>query len=397
MSDPSDLPAAPAPIPAAAPGPAAPAGADPAGSAPAGPTAGSPVAAAAGPAARAAAVAPGSRPPVAGGELRLGRPRGPWRRAGLALLVVLAGVLFWLLRLQGQVQELRQLVQDGAARLAAQADSGRTQDETLARLDQRLAALEQGTAEPAAAGAGNAELRRVREELALLEAERLVSWAQSELQISGDTVAAQAALRAADTRLAGVARPQAVRARAALARDAERLKALPAVDAVAIAARIDQLLQAVDGWNLVADAARRVAAATPAPARRAANEPAPAVLVQVRNWISAEFGDLVRIREVDTPSALLLTPGQQQLARERARLGLIELRQAVLARNDRQFRAATAEVQMLIGRYFDTVQPAVQAAQAQLRALAATPVSVAPPALDDSLGALRAARGAGAS
>ena len=117
--------------------------------------------------------------------------------------------------------------------------------------------------------------------------------------------------------------------------------------------------------------------------------------MQVRSWIDREFGDLVRIREVDTPSALLLSPGQQQLARERVRLGLISMRQAVLARNDRQFRAAVAEVQGLLARYFDPAQAALQTAQAQLRALAATPVSAPPLALDDSLGALRAARGAG--
>jgi uncharacterized protein HemX len=56
------------------------------------------------------------------------------------------------------------------------------------------------------------------------------------------------------------------------------------------------------------------------------------------------------------------------------------------------FRSDLTDGLVLINRYFDPADPLVSAALAQIKALEAAAVDVAMPTLDDSLGALRAAR-----
>jgi uncharacterized protein HemX len=341
-------------------------------------------------------------------------PRPPRRAAAWSVALVIVLVLLaggW--KLIGMARDALGLMQSLSARLDQGAAEARARDERIARIDERLASLERqwGASDSGSdAGAGPVtDLRRVRDDLALLEVEHLANVAQSELRVDGDVAAAISALGSADARLAKLTRPAALRVRAAIARDLERLRALPVVDPTEIAVRIDQLMQAVDSWHLLADPSRRLAAAAgPAPAAPTPAPPAKRVAdakadrspdsagVRVRAWFEREFGDLVRIREVETPDSLLLGPGQQQLVRDRVKVGLLDMRQAVLSRNDRLYRADVAEVQILLDRYFDPAQPAVSAAASQLRALAAVRVMVDAPALDDTLGALRAVHPGGA-
>jgi uroporphyrin-3 C-methyltransferase/uroporphyrinogen III methyltransferase/synthase len=105
-----------------------------------------------------------------------------------------------------------------------------------------------------------------------------------------------------------------------------------------------------------------------------------------------EYRDLVRLRRVDTPEGLLLVPQQQQLVRLQIRLRLLNARQAVLARNDRLYRADLVEAQALMTRYVDTRQSAAAAALGQLKQLTSTPLSVEVPQINDSVAAVRAVR-----
>ena len=113
---------------------------------------------------------------------------------------------------------------------------------------------------------------------------------------------------------------------------------------------------------------------------------------RVRGWMADEFGDLVRIREIETPDALLLSGVQQQLVRNQFRLRLLDARQALLARNERVYRADLAEAQALLTRYFDVKGAAGGATLLQLRQLAQSALSVDVPTLDESLVAIRATR-----
>jgi uncharacterized protein HemX len=241
------------------------------------------------------------------------------------------------------------------------------------------------------------DLTRGRDEASLAEIERLIAVAAQELQLTGNVATAIAALQAVDARLARIDRPQLVNLRRALTRDLERLRSAPAVDVTGLALRLDQMIQGVDGLALVAEPARKggdgkggevKAAAVPAATPSTDDRWWP----RARAWLREEFGDLVRIREVDTPEALLLNDAQQRLARQQLRLRLLNARQSLLMRNDKLYRADLAEAQALLARYFDGRQAAVVAASGQLKAMAQAPLSVDVPQITETLTALQNAR-----
>jgi uncharacterized protein HemX len=112
----------------------------------------------------------------------------------------------------------------------------------------------------------------------------------------------------------------------------------------------------------------------------------------LRAWLAAEFGDLVRIREVALPDTLLVDSQQQEQIRDRLRLRLLGARLALLARDDRLFHADINEASSLIARYFDVKRTAVGAALSQVRTLASTPIVVEVPTINDTVAALRVLR-----
>ena len=105
-----------------------------------------------------------------------------------------------------------------------------------------------------------------------------------------------------------------------------------------------------------------------------------------------EYRDLIRIRHVDSPESVLLDTQQQTLVRQQLRLRLLNARQALLARNDRLFRADLAEAQALMARYIDTRSSPAAGALAQIKQLASTALSVELPTIGDSMAAIRAVR-----
>jgi uroporphyrinogen III methyltransferase/synthase len=289
-------------------------------------------------------------------------------------------------------QQLERFESETAAALAESARSAADARNRIARLEGELDRVKESRA---ALDQLYLELTRGRDDAALIEVERLVTLAEQELRVTGNVASALAALQSADARLARLERPQLVNLRRAIGRDIERLRAVPAVDLTGLALKLDQIAQGVDAWPLLAEVTARPArtAQTRADAEKKGVEPAAdGFSARLRAWLAREFGDLVRIREVDTPEALLLTAAQQQLVRHQLRLRLLDARLALLARNDRLFRADLAEAQTLLARYFDTKHPAAAGAALQLRQIAQATLNVELPALNDSLGALRALR-----
>jgi uroporphyrin-3 C-methyltransferase len=78
--------------------------------------------------------------------------------------------------------------------------------------------------------------------------------------------------------------------------------------------------------------------------------------------------------------------------RQQLRLRLLSARQALLARNDRLYRADLGEAQTLLNRYFDVRQRDTAAALASMKQLASAPLSVETPNVNDSVSAVRAVR-----
>jgi uroporphyrin-3 C-methyltransferase/uroporphyrinogen III methyltransferase/synthase len=111
-----------------------------------------------------------------------------------------------------------------------------------------------------------------------------------------------------------------------------------------------------------------------------------------RAW-SAEMWDdirqLIRVRTVDTPEALMLSPTESYFVRENLKLRLLNARLALLSRNETAFRDDLNTAQAMLLKYFDTRARATQAAQAGLRQVQANNLAIEMPTLADSLNAVR--------
>ena len=83
---------------------------------------------------------------------------------------------------------------------------------------------------------------------------------------------------------------------------------------------------------------------------------------------------------------------QQYFLRENLKLRLLTARIALLARNDASFGADLVAVETWLKQYFDTRAKPVQALQATIRQLAASPMPGETPDLSRSLEALRVLR-----
>lgn len=291
-----------------------------------------------------------------------------------------------------RLAELQQAVTaatDTANRADAEARAARQQ---AAVVEARLAE-EQGQRE--ALEQLYSDLSRGRDDAVLVEVERLITVAAQELQLSGNVATALAALQTADARLSRSDNARFVPLRRVLARDIERLRAAPAIDFTGIALKLDQLASSVDSWPLLAAVTPAVALPVAGTAH-AATVPAESGWWQ-RQWRAlkgelGEYRDLVRIRQVDSPESVLLDAQQQTLVRQQLRLRLLNARQALLARNDRLFRADLAEAKALMTRYVDTRSPAVAGAVGLISQLASTALSVEVPTIGDSMAAIRAVR-----
>ena len=107
-----------------------------------------------------------------------------------------------------------------------------------------------------------------------------------------------------------------------------------------------------------------------------------------------ELASLFRVRRVDAPDAALIAPDQVYFLRENLRLRLLNARLALLSRNDPLYRSDIAQAVTWIERYFDRRAPAVERALVQLEQLSRARTAAEAPSVNDSLGAVRAARAA---
>src|SRR6202165_827889 len=140
--------------------------------------------------------------------------------------------------------------------------------ESLRDAQAKIALLENRIAESqtqqAALDALYRELAPSRDEWALTEVEQVLLLASQQLQLAGNVSAALAALQLADAKLQRLNRPQFVPLRRVLARDMDRLKAVPYVDVPGISLRLDQAIAGVDSLPLALEE-RLPAQAAPAP------------------------------------------------------------------------------------------------------------------------------------
>ncbi len=337
------------------------------------------------------------------------RPSGPvWRQprgvalAGVAIAVFAAAVALAQWQRSGaQGRETARRLQQSEERVV-QLEAQVKQAQDQARdLQSRSAVLESKLTE---ALGQQAQLERMYRDIALdgidavlADVENSVAIASQQLLVSGNVQGALAALQEADARLRRINQPQALGLRRLIARDLDRLRALPAVDIVGMALRLDSVAGGIDQLPLLAGLS------APAPERRAAaagDDKAAGFSFERlastgrRGWeaLLGELSALFRVNRVDADDALLLAPEQRYFVRENLRLTLLSARLALLARAEPVFRNDLERAVGWLETYYDRQSRAVANAIATLRQLQSGRIAQELPSLGDTLAAVRAAR-----
>lgn len=244
------------------------------------------------------------------------------------------------------------------------------------------------------------ELSRGEDEWTLIEVEQALSIAAQQLQLAGNIKNSIAALQVADARLARADRPQFAAVRRAIAQDLERLRGLPSVDVSGLVVKIDQLIGLLDRLPLLAgvEPAHEDGSQAPQAAPAAAAAPADgaswwtrvvAWWRPLRDGFMDDMRDLIRIRRIDKPDALLVSPEQGAMVRENLKLRLLNARLALLSRQEHAWQADLDAVAQALSEYFDANAPATRSAQALLKQIRETDISIELPNLNDSLAAVR--------
>lgn len=291
-----------------------------------------------------------------------------------------------LLDMQAEVrQQLEQAQQERGAQQALR--------EQVESLHSRLGALDARFEE--FAGQGDAlrslfqDMHRSREDLALIEVEQAIALAAQQLQLSANVPAALLALRSADGLLARLDRAEHLPLRKTLARDIERLNALPKVDVTGISLQLEQVVAGSEQWPLAALA--RPASGDQLPAEAGEGAPVAAWQLMLQDaW--RELRSLVRIQRFDQAAAPLLAPGQEFFLRENLKLRLLNARLALFARDQTTFRNELKVAGDWLAQYFAAAEPRVAAAVASLRQLQGLPLAVDVPDLRETQQALAALR-----
>jgi uncharacterized protein HemX len=233
------------------------------------------------------------------------------------------------------------------------------------------------------------EISRSADDRMLAEVEQLMIIASQQLQLAGNVKGALIALQAADARLARADKLQVAQLRRTLNQDMERLKALPQVDTVGIAVKLDNLVAQADALPLLVSDS--MPGSRPATRARQLDEPG---WSKVARDFFDEMKSLVRIRDLETPDAALLTPAQSYFLRENLKLRLLSARVALLARDEQSYRDDLKAAQAWIQKYFDARARVNANTLETLKVLAGSPISISVPDINTSLAAVRAARAA---
>jgi uroporphyrin-III C-methyltransferase len=339
-----------------------------------------------------AGIAAGVSSPPLGRSAHPGTSRWLW--VGIALIALAAALAVWFDARRAQQQLRTEVAQRLSGVEAAVAAEGKAQTQLASDLRDAQAKftlletrIAESQAQQAALEALYRDLAPSRDEIALSELEQVLLIANQQLQLAGSVSSALTALQLADVKLQRLDRPQFIPLRRALARDIDRLKAIPYVDVAGMSLKLDQAIAAVDTLPLAMD--ERLPAAVPDKDAPPPDEP------RWRRMLHDMWSDirqLIRIEVTDRPAAPLVPVAQQYFLRENLKLRLLTARIALLARDDASFQADLAASEAWLKQYFDARAKPVQAVLGSLKQLAAAPMPGETPDLTRSLEALRVLR-----
>lgn len=339
-----------------------------------------------------------------------------WLVLAFAVTVVLLIAEWWSFRTQMHKlrTEVAQRLQAGDAVNAETKVLMKSAQESMHELQAKVSVLENKQAEAQSQQVALEQLyqdmSKNRDDWALAEIEQVLSTASQQLQLAGNVQGALIALQNADNRLSRSDKAQFITIRRAIAHDIARLKALPDVDVTGIALRLDGVTDQVDNMPLLSDEKPSLPVTPPRKSHQTEKKNATAVAGTENSksskggeWLGAlqdrwdswsgemwgEIRQLIRVRNVQTPDALLLSPTQAYYARENLKLRLMNARLALLSRNEFAFRNDLVSAQDEIAKYFDTHARQTQIALALLKQSQNSNLSIEMPTLAESLNAVR--------
>lgn len=248
------------------------------------------------------------------------------------------------------------------------------------------------------------ELSKNRDAWTLSEASQVLATANQQLELAGNVQGALIALDNVDKSLSGMDKPQFMAIRRAIANDQAKLRAVPDVDVTGIAIRIDNALAQIDELPLLLDQKTGDIIQQDAPSASTVTDGVTdtSLWAKVKQSTSelvheawSNVRDLIYVRRVDKPDALLLSPSQAYFIRENTKLRLLSARLALMSHNEFVFKNDLSTVQDIISKYFDQQDKQVQSVQATIKQVQENNLSIQIPTLSDSLNAVRAYNNAG--
>lgn len=244
------------------------------------------------------------------------------------------------------------------------------------------------------------DLSKSRDDWSLAEIEQVLSTANQQLQLSGNIDGALVALQNADRTLSRSNKPRFIAIRGAIARDIERLRAVPNIDTAGMALKLDSMISEIGRLPLMAGEKPLPDHDRDISVRRVKEfefslSPADWVnssTVLWNDWVDdmrGEIHSLVRVQEVDSPDALIMSPSQAYYLKENLKLRLLSARLSLLSHSPNSFKNDIEAALELLDRYFDRSADSVKSVRVTLKHLESNDLSVDIPGLSDSLNAVQ--------
>ncbi|PTB19479.1 fused uroporphyrinogen-III synthase HemD/membrane protein HemX [Trinickia symbiotica] len=244
------------------------------------------------------------------------------------------------------------------------------------------------------------DLARNRDDWTFAEVEQMLSAASEQLQLTGNTQLALAALQSADARLAALASPQALVVRRAIAQDIDKLKSVPSVDLAGLAIKLDDAIARIDSLPLAGEAP--VVHAAPNTAAPATASSAAAGEPRWKAWwrtisaaVGAELRSVVAVRRIDNADAMLASPDQGRFVRDNLKLRLLSARIALLSRDQTTLKSDLQAADAALTRYFDGSAKSTGTVRELLKQVGDGAASVQAPDINASLQAVHNAKAGG--
>jgi len=324
--------------------------------------------------------------------------------AVLAVFGTVGSVLVWQKLNNVQQQLARQSADSGAVAAQANVNAKQAQEQAM-QTAAKLAVTDAKLAEVALQRTQLEELMqslsRSRDENLVVDIESSIRLAQQQTQLSGSIEPLLAALKTADARVSRAAQPRLAQLQRSIARDVARIKATALSDTPSLLIRIDELVALVDDLPLAnavglghgASKATTLGVGDAAPQRLGRQPDEPMLNWSLRVWqlLREELRGLVRVRQVETPEAALLTPEQSFFVRENLKLRLLNARLGLLSRQIDSARSDLGTAATTMGRYFDASSRKTQTATALLQQVQSQMRTLEIPRIDDTLAALATA------